>query len=95
MYRSFNPICQSILIYMVQSASGQTTISKTTRNTHACRDGTSDEGRFYGKFRGKLRILIELLFFSSRINVMRIRSNGPFASWPNFEKILNGNVVVI
>jgi hypothetical protein len=36
---------------MVQFTSSQTSISKTTRNTHAYRDGTSDERRFYGLFK--------------------------------------------
>jgi hypothetical protein len=55
MYRSIDPICKSIFIYMVQSTSSKTSISKTTRNTDAYRDGTRDEGRFYGMFKSKQR----------------------------------------
>lgn len=92
MYRSINPLCQSIFIYMVQFTSGKTSISKTTRNSHACRDGTSDEGRFYGLFTiSTKKIFVD--FF--RINAMRIKSNGLFESWLNYEKISNVNVVVI
>lgn len=67
MYRSFNTICQSLLIYMVQFTSGQTTLPKTTRDTNARRDGTSDEGRFYGWSSLKQRIGFDVLFLESTL----------------------------
>ena len=77
MYRSIDPICQSLFIYMVSLTSCQASLSEAARNTHAYRDGTSDERRFHGLCSANENRIHSLRGFSPcRINGTPIRSNG-------------------